>query len=177
MCEQHLAEALKQLFVVLKYRQRDILERQSLHARAVGSAAHERNERRAQRRDRVSGLLRKAVAVAGRAGQRIGFSSRRNDHAVGTVSPSARRHAADRAGLLVPHNTGHRCVLDDHARLMHRMIQRIHDVDRAVGLREHAVSALGLERNALRLKEIHRVLHAERIQRAVQKPRILRHIC
>ena len=93
--EKHLAQLAIQELSVLIDGERHVLRRKALHLGAERVSALERDEGRAQRRDRMTEIFGKGMACAGRAGERIGFAARAD-----------RRRAAGEIAL-PGHDAGH----------------------------------------------------------------------
>ena len=134
----------------------------------------ERHERRICGHNRVSRLLREAIAVTGRAGLRIGRAAGRYDHAVRLIGLVTGTNACEHTVLDEQLVCGR--MYDGHTRLFHPQEQRIDDVGCLVRLREHAVAALSLEGNAMVLEKVHHVRRTESAERGIQKARIDRHV-
>ena len=172
--EQHLAEVGVDLFLVFKGGQLHVAQAES-HQLAAGLALFdERHKRRVRRDNRVPCLAREAVAVAGRAGLRIGRAAGRDDHAVRRPALPSCPNAGHAAVL--HDKVAHARVNDAHARAPYPEEQRVDDVGSPVRHREHAVSALGLERDALFLKKRLHVRRRKRAERGIEKARIDRHV-
>ena len=174
MREQHLAEVCIDLFLVFKDGQLHVAQAES-HERAAGLAAlDERHERRVRRDNGMPCLAREAVAVAGRAGLRIGRAAGRDDHAIRRIGFLSDAHAGHAAVL--DDNVRYRSVHDGNARAFNPEKECVDDVGSPVRHREHTVSALGLERDALFLKKRLHIRRRKRAERGIEKARIDRHI-
>ena len=170
MREQHLAEVGVHHLAALAVGdgERRVLQRQPLHFGSVALLGLERDERRAQRRHGDVQRPCKAIAVAGRAGERVGRAARRHNNAVIAV------HAVclhGKAVALRADGAG-RGMHKVHARLGGGAAQRLGDVRRLVRNRKHAVPPLGLERDAVRFKERLDIGWRKCVQRRVQKARV-----
>ena len=175
MREQQLAEVLIDRFplFVAELHAR-VAQGQALHLGAGFIRAHERHERAARRLDRVPGLLRQTVAVAGRAGQRIGRAAGAQQH----------RAACDRA--VRGQNAVYRAVRDRKARhrrlppldaaALQRALQHVQNIGGAVRDGKHAVAALDLERAAALLKKGHCRFRREGRHGAVEEAPVARNI-
>ena len=160
------------LFVVFIHRQRNVAQTQPLQGRAVVSL--ERDERAAQRRDRMTERFRHAEAVARRAGRGIRNSAGRQNDGRGGILP------------LLPFDGSNATVFDSDIQraVAHELdaqapelaLQRGRNVERAVRHRKHALAALDLERHAEPLEKVDGVMPVEAGKRGVQKARILRHV-
>ena len=122
----------------------------------------------------MPGLLRQTVAVAGRAGQRIGRAAGAQQH----------RAACDRA--VRGQNAVYRAVRDRKARhrrlppldaaALQRALQHVQNIGGAVRDGKHAVAALDLERAAALLKKGHCRFRREGRHGAVEEAPVARNI-
>ena len=176
MREEHLAEVGIDLLIVLIIdRERHVAQGKALHLGAPRVIGFQRHERGAQRRDRVAELLRKAIAVAGRAGERVRHAAG-TDNGRAAVNRALRGHdGADRA--VARQNIGRSGVQNAPPCVRIGALKRIGDVVRAVGNRKHAVAALGFERHAEGFKQRHRVARLKAVERAVEKASIAGDVC
>ena len=176
MCKQHFAHfGIEHLFLALDgriRRQAHVFERQ---AHQIGRPAFARlngHQRCARRFNRMSRCLRKAIAVASRAGGGIA-------HATGCNDDRVRRNAFARLQLYA----GNAAVLNQqrfcagiqpnvHIPLLHRPLERENDIAGMIGYGKYAIAALGLERHALAFDQPHQALVVQLRQRRIQKPRI-----
>ena len=168
MREQKFAEFLKNDLAFGVFQpQRHVFQGEALHGRAVVPALDERHERTDRLHDRVAQRCRHPVSVAGRAGQRVGAAAGCQNDCVRGDRAVRRFHAADRAVL----HGNFRCPRVPHlyAGLAQIALQRGEDVGRAVGDREDAIAAFGLQRTAVSFKERPGVGRREARERAIEE--------
>ena len=147
--------------------ERRIAQGKPLHFGAVAAVADERHKRTYGRQDGMSERRRHAVAVSRGAGQGIGNAARAENRCGAGKELCTVRNAADPA---VVQKQPFRSALPAlHSGLLHRPRQRRKHVRGTVGHREHALATLGLQRAAIRFKELHCTLRRKGKDAAVQK--------
>ena len=175
MREEQLAEigVDRLLFAALPHRHAAVAQRKALHGRAVQVRRFERDERRPKRLHRVAERFGEPRAVAVGAGAGVGSAAAREQNGRRTEHLAPVR--LDAGGSAVFHaDRADRAPHHRHAELFEPPGQRVCNVVRAVGDREHAVPALHLERHAERFKEAHRFFGRERLHRAVEETPVAR---
>ena len=176
MREEHLAEVGIDLLIVLIIdRERHVAQGKALHLGAPRVIGFQRHERGAQRRDRVAELLRKAIAVSGRAGERVRHAAGADNGCI-AVNRALRGHDGGNCAV-ARQNIGRSGVQNAPPCVRIGALKRIGNVVRAVGDRKHAVAALSLERHAEGFKQRHRVARLEAVERAVEKASVAGDVC
>ena len=175
MSKQQLAKVRIDFFVVLKYRQAHVPQAQALHPGAVIPLLPQRHQGPLQRRHRVSGFRRHAVAFTGGAGGGIadaaggqndglcGISSLFSVDAVDRSAPDVQRHGPvpaqnDFQGFQPP-------------------LQGAADVESPVGHREYPVSTLRFQWHAQALKKRLGVPAIKAGKSTVQEFAVFRCVC
>ena len=173
MREQQLAEvAIDRLAAPVAQGQAGVAQGKPLQAR--DRRRFHRHERAGGRLDGVAEALSHAIAVAGRAGQRIGAAARRKQDVLAGDRAVLGLDRADRAVLRQDLDRARLPPL--HAAAPQRALQRLQNVARAVGLRKDAITALDLERAAVFLKKRHRRLRRIAEYAAIEEAPVARHI-
>ena len=197
--KQHLALLVKNGLAVLQQGQGDVFQRQTHHLFAVRVPADKADQTGHRLYKGVPRLLRQLVAVAGRTGGGVAHAAGRHQHRVRPVLPAGgtpHAHAAQRrAGLFLfgvarvfRCRRGRLClrcnvlqqqlfcaVVDDIC-ILRIAQQRLPDLLRLIGYREHTAAALHLQLHAKPFEQFHGLCRGERPQRGVQKARIRAHM-
>ena len=162
------------LVLLVLHRQRHVPQREPLHGGAVRIVAHERDERRPRRDDRVSRLPGEAIAVAGAARRGIGNAAGGDDHRLRRIG---RKPALDARKLPVAQDQRLGPIArQSDAEALQLALQRGADVEGAVGDGIDPLAALDLERDAEVLKKPHRAVAVQARKGAVEKAPALRHM-
>ena len=147
--------------------ERRVPQGKPLHFAAVAAVTDERHERTYGRQNGMAERRRHAVAVSRGAGQGIGNAARAENRCGAGKELCAVRNAADPA--VVQKQPFRSALPAQHAALLHRPRQCRKHIRGTVGHREHALPPLGLQRAAIRFKELHCTLRRKGKDAAVQK--------
>ena len=171
MGKQHLAKLPEHCLVLLVvYRQFHVFQAQSLHLTAALVIADQRHKGTPRLHNGMSQRGSHAVSVAGGTSTGIGHSSGGKDHRVGGIASLFPCHCRNAAILRFNRNG---TVMDPaNMQRLHLPLQRVGDIERAVGHRKYPVTPFHLQRHAAALKKSHGVPAGKPGKCAVQKPAV-----
>ena len=171
--EQRLALLGKQRLAVTEQRQCNVAQGQAHHAAAGRVGADQTAQAGLRRHDRVPRLPRQPVAAAVAAGGRIADAARGDQRVFCPQRLAAVRHCTLADAVLDDQLF---CAAAHKFRIACIIAQRGQHVGGAVTPGKYPPPALGFERHAERLEQLHGRRRRESVKARIQKPPVMPHI-